>query len=109
MEQSVAFVLGSESSRERKFQGAKVLGTFILGSECSREQKFLGAKVLETFAPLELSLPVPGNESSWERKFHTMELSRKFHTMELSLPVAKVLRSESSIIRSENEIVLTAP
>jgi len=29
------FVLGSENSRERKFQGAKVLGTFVPGSESS--------------------------------------------------------------------------
>jgi len=62
--------------RERKFQGAKVpwakvLGTFAPGSESSRERKFLG-------------------ESSRERKFHTMVLL---------LPGAKVLRSESSIIR----------
>ena len=52
--------------------GAKVLGNFLPGSESSRE----------TFAP--------GSESSRERKFHTMVLS---------LPGAKVLRSESSIIR----------
>jgi len=40
----------SESSREREFYGAKVLGTFVLGSEsswnfCSRERKFQGTKV----------------------------------------------------------------
>jgi len=29
------FVPGSESSRERQFLGAKVLGTFALGSESS--------------------------------------------------------------------------
>jgi len=66
----------NESSRERKFQRAKVPRTFAPGSESSRERKFSGAKVPGTFAPkvLELSLP-----------------ERKFHTMVLSLPGMKVL------------------
>ena len=60
-ESSWNFAPGSESSRERRFQGTKVLGTFAPWSESSRERKFQGAKVLGTFAP--------GSESSRERKF----------------------------------------
>ena len=65
---SGANVPGSESSRERKFQGTKVPGsessrerkfhvTFAPGSESSRERKFQRTKV-------------PGSESTRERKFH---------------------------------------
>jgi len=75
-----ANVPGSESSRERKFQGTKVPG-----SESTREQKFQGAKVPCNFRSRERKFQrakVPGNESStygtfalgsestWERKFH---------------------------------------
>ena len=68
--------------------GAKVLGILlpgakVPGSESSKERKFLELSLL--------GAKVPGNESSRERNFHTMVLS---------LPGAKVLRSESSIIRS---------
>ena len=59
---------GSESSTERKFQEAKVLGTFGPGSESSREHKFLGAKVLGTFAPGTES-SIPWYFRSRERKF----------------------------------------
>ena len=55
-------------ARERKFQGAKVLGTFAPGSESSRERKFLGAKVLGTFAPA-IESSIPWYFRSRERKF----------------------------------------
>jgi len=40
-----SFVLRSKSSRERKFQGAKILGTFVPGSESFREREFQGTKM----------------------------------------------------------------
>jgi len=58
------FVGGSESSKEWKFQGAKVPGC-----ESSMEWKFQGAKVPGS----ESSTPgtfAPGSEWSWERKVH---------------------------------------
>ena len=69
-----ANVPGSESTRERKFQGAKVPCNFR-----SRERKFQGAKV-------------PGKESSRERKYQ----GAKVPPMVLSLLGAKVRGNESS-------------
>ena len=68
-----ANVPGSESSRERKFQGTKVPG-----NESTRERKFQGTKV-------------PGSESSRERKYR----GAKVPPMVLSLLGAKVRGNES--------------
>jgi len=92
----------SQASQWLLFSGPKVPGSESSWNFRSWEQMFQGAKV-------------PGNESSWifrsrerklERKFQGARVpgsesskERKFHGMELSLPGAKVLRSESSIIR----------
>ena len=66
----IHIVIGSESSRERKFYV-----TFAPGSESSRVRKFHGAKV-------------PGSESTWERKFHNSlnsTLCAKVHRMTFDL------------------------
>jgi len=56
-------------AREQKFPGAKVLGSFAPGSESSRERKFLGAKVhFHTMVLSLLGVKVLRSESSCYQK-----------------------------------------
>ena len=85
------FAHGSESSRERKFHGAKVPW------KSSRERKFQGAKVPWNFRSRERKFQeakVPGSESStlwnflsWERKFLWAKVPAYLVPYRLSCPV----------------------